>query len=387
MTPAPTVKVPTGTLRWARLRAAASLEEAAHKCGHLADDVDAWERGTVDPPLSALRELADLFGVPLSAFLLSNPPTTPPPTVERRVFAGVHTVQTTMPLAKALNRAVAFQELTHEILTETGGQIQPAPVAQVPARELARDQREVLGITLDEQRRWRDEYQALNSWRLAVESQGVFVLQIPMPDSEVRAFSLSGRPSIVVLNRTDFPKARPFSLLHEYGHLLLGSAGVCQPGPGRRAMVSEPERYCNVFAGAVLVPSSSLVRDTDALAVRALGDVPPDATIDRIAHRYQVSRGVIWYRLHDVGFTSDAVFDAKWDDWGEFYPARGDGGGGATTAQAVVRDLGPRLTDLFLRASDAGSISTADAAQYMGVSADKIGSIRDELTRWNATVD
>lgn len=388
MTAAVTVRVPGGTLRWARVRAAASLEEAAHKCGRSVDEFADWETGTADPPLSALRDLADLFGVPLSAFLLSNPPTTPPPTVERRIFAGAQGAQTTISLAKALNRAVAIQELAGELLTDIGAESERTPVAQVLATELARDQRGVLGITYDEQRRWDDEYQALRSWRMAVEGQGVFVLQMPMPDAHVRAFSLADDPPIVVLNRSDYPRARAFSLLHEYGHILLGTAGVCQPGTGRRAMVSEPERYCNTFAGAVLVPSSTLVRDPDALDVRSLEDVPHDATVDRIANRYKVSRGVVWYRLHDVGFISDEVFGRKWDDWGDFYPARaGGGGGGATTAQAVLRDLGPSLTKLVLRASEGGAISPTDASQYMGVSADKIGSIRDELNRWTAGVD
>ena len=386
MTTAVTVRVPTGTLRWARLRAAASEEEAAHKCGHSVEEFAEWEAATSDPPLSALRDLAELFDVPLSAFLLSNPPTTPPLTVERRVFAGAYDARTTISLAKALNRAVAIQQLAVELQTDAGSQTGLSPVAQVSATELARDQRGVLGITYDEQRLWDDEYQALRAWRMAVESHGVFVLQMPMPDAHVRAFSLAEDPPLVVLNRSDFPRARAFSLLHEYGHILLGSAGICEPGTGRRAMVSEPERYCNTFAGAVLVPSSTLVRDQDALDVRNLGDVPHDSTVDRIANRYKVSRGVIWYRLHDVGFTSDQVFERKWDDWGDFFPARGEGGGGATTAQAVLRDLGPSLTQLVLRASDAGAISTTDASQYMGVSADKIGSIRDELTRWTAGV-
>jgi len=108
-------------LQLARERAAASLEDAAQKCGHGPEEVAGWERGASDPPLSALRDLAAAYGVPLSVFLLSTPPQTPLPPVDRRVRSGVMEPPTTMDLARALHRAAALQVVARDVMSQLDG--------------------------------------------------------------------------------------------------------------------------------------------------------------------------------------------------------------------------------------------------------------------------
>jgi len=111
MTKPATVHVPPGILRWGRDRAKADLTEAAAKCGHAVADLTAWEEGQSDPPLTALRELAAFYQLPLAAFLLTKPKDEPTPTVDLRRLAGVDNPITNRSLALALRRATGLQVL------------------------------------------------------------------------------------------------------------------------------------------------------------------------------------------------------------------------------------------------------------------------------------
>src|SRR6266511_3793380 len=102
MTTQATVHVPSGTMQKMRRHAAQSVEAAAKKLHTTEDEVREWEAGTADPPLSALRDLADLYKLPLSAFLLSDPRMPKAPTTERRVYRDGHEPETTPELAAAL---------------------------------------------------------------------------------------------------------------------------------------------------------------------------------------------------------------------------------------------------------------------------------------------
>jgi Zn-dependent peptidase ImmA (M78 family)/transcriptional regulator with XRE-family HTH domain len=365
-----------------RRHAAQSVEAAAKRAHATEAEFGEWEAGRADPPLSALRDLANLYNVPLSAFLLSNPLLPKPPTTERRVYRDGHEPETTPELAAALNRAVAMQEVARELLEEVQGpRFMPIGDA-TPAEQLAIAQREVLGVTLRQQLAWSDAYDALNGWRTAVEAQGVFVMQYRMKGAHVRAFSLAEDPPVMVLHRSDAPRARAFSILHEYGHILLGTAGVCEPGTSRRAMeTSEPERYCNLFAGAVMVPSEVLRADSDARAIGSLGDVPPDADIDKLVRRYQASRGVVWYRLQQVGLISLTVFNAKWDEWADYHGPAREGFAAQSHAEIAVRDFGPRLANLLYLASQSGVLPVADAAQYLRVPPETLPAVGEELAK------
>jgi Zn-dependent peptidase ImmA (M78 family) len=377
-----TVRVPSGTMQKLRRHAAQSVEAAAKKVHTTEDEFQEWETGTADPPLTALRDLAGLYNLPLSAFLLSDPHLPKAPTTERRVYQDGHEPETTPELAAALNRAIAIQHVARELLEDIDAPRFKTVGDALPAEQLAIAQRGILGVTLRQQLAWTDAYDALNGWRAAVEAQGVFVMQYRMKNAHVRAFSLAKEPPVMVLHRSDAPRARAFSILHEYGHILLGTAGVCEPGTSRRAMsTSEPERYCNLFAGAVMVPSNLLRADSDARAIGDLGDVPLDRDIDKLVRRYQASRGVVWYRLQQVGLISLTIFNAKWDEWADYHGPVREGFAAQSHAEIAVRDFGPRFVNLVYVASQSGVLPVADAAQYLRIPPETLPAVGEELAK------
>jgi Zn-dependent peptidase ImmA (M78 family) len=380
VTTAATVKVASAVLRWAREHSSASLADAAARCERSPDELASWEEGTADPSLTALRKLAHYYGVPLSVFLLSEPPKVPARPVDLRTFAGVVKPEPSVDLAKALNRASALQSLARDLLNETGTQaFALGHTEQGDAESLADAQRSLVGVAVAEQRGWKDERAALRGWRSAVERRGIFVLQLPMSKAEVRAFSLSKPPPFIVLNQSDFVRSRVFSLWHEYAHVLLGTGAICMPGSGRRAMEqgAAVEVFCNRFAGAFLVPADALRTDPLAIQIVKAKSVPEDSVLDRLARRFHVSWAVIWYRLHQLGLVSQSVFTSKWQDW-DWFPMPPEGGGGMTTPERVVATYGVNFTRLVIAASGQNVVTSADAGQYLGFAPWRLADVESE---------
>jgi Zn-dependent peptidase ImmA (M78 family) len=252
-----------------------------------------------------------------------------------------------------------------------------------PSR-VAEEQRALLGIELNSQLQWGDRYRAFKEWRAAVEKLGIFVYQFRMPVEEVRGFSLNegGRPTIV-LNRSDDVRARIFTLFHEYGHLLLGTGGICLPEA--RALLRKPsdsrdERFCNEFSGSLLVPEDALLHDSDARELARTSGVPDDARFTRLVERFQVNRQVLLLRLHAARMLSSEQAEAKWSNW-ELQSqewkegSQRRGGPAERRPQRCVREFGVRFPALVLEAQADGRLTMAEALDYLSI---RIGE-RDEV--------
>jgi Zn-dependent peptidase ImmA (M78 family) len=172
--------------------------------------------------------------------------------------------------------------------------------------------RELLGVAREEPATWRNNYDALNRWRGAIEELGVLVFQAnDVEVSEMRGFSIGDTPfPVIVVNLKDVPLARVFSMLHEAAHLMLREGGLCdlaeeQASPGNRRI----EVFCNHVAGATLVPRDWLLEEELVRAQK--GAEWQDEAIASLAHRYRASREVLLRRLLILGRTSEAFYRKK----------------------------------------------------------------------------
>ncbi len=113
--------------------------------------------------------------------------------------------------------------------------------------------REQLGVTIEEQQAWNDQtgYNGLRAWIDAVEALGVLVMQDgSMPVELMRGFA-APHPSVplIVVNTQDDPRARAFTLIHEFAHLNLAAIGQKE--------WADTEAWCEGFAGEVLMPRNA----------------------------------------------------------------------------------------------------------------------------------
>jgi Zn-dependent peptidase ImmA (M78 family) len=107
-----------------------------------------------------------------------------------------------------------------------------------------------------------------------------------------------------VVDTGDTPYARIFSVLHEYAHLTLRSAGICDLDDH-----STIERYCNAAAAAALVPDELLVGRVSA--VMFLGsDESADDALRQLSRQLHGSQATILIALRERFLITQETYDA-----------------------------------------------------------------------------
>jgi Zn-dependent peptidase ImmA (M78 family) len=239
-----------------------------------------------------------------------------------------------------------------------------------------------LGITWKIQTSWTKEYEALNAWRAAVESNGILVFQTSEVElEEMRATCIPDAPlPVSLLNANDAPYGRIFSLLHEFAHILLHAGGhQTSRMMGERLPEEQPlEIAANAFAGAALLPKLLAAKIASAYPMALNGDTKALREISQKAH---MSAEAILRRFVTLGLASESVYKRnrqKWLALSEVKKASGDGG--PTIEVKTISKDGPNFTRLVLDAFEQRYISTSAASDYLGVKPRHFPNIRRELT-------
>jgi Zn-dependent peptidase ImmA (M78 family)/transcriptional regulator with XRE-family HTH domain len=305
-------------LRWAREASGYSVEDAASKVPVKVEKLAAWEAGECRPTFNQLREMANIYKRPLPVFFLPQPPIESTQKKDFRHQAGMAGLLDESPglrleIRKALNRREAALEV-YSLLQHTPKTIAFSLEQSGNPEDKAPGIREWLGINQDQQYGWRDHYEALRTWRTALEDKGFLVFQARgIEVQEMRGFSITKQPlPVVAVNSKDDPKARIFSLMHELIHVLLnlGKVGedvdLCDFG---EAGNNATEVFCNALAGAIIVPLDALlahpgVRDLDGTSV-------DDDLVSGISRRFKVSREVVLRRLLTHGLISQRFYQGR----------------------------------------------------------------------------
>jgi Zn-dependent peptidase ImmA (M78 family) len=372
--------VAPAVLIWARQSAGLSVDAAAKKLAVASDRVEAWERGDERPSVPQLRKAGAVYKRPLATFFMAEPPTTPTPLHDFRRLADAEAVSRSPELLIEQRRARRRRHIAIEIAGEAAELIPDIPLHATTADApdaLAQAARRWLGVTVSQQSTWRGEYGPLNGWLGLIESKSVLVFQTSDVDiEEMRGFSISEYPlPAIVLNATDAPRARAFTLAHELVHLFLRNGGVCDPTRVVEGGHTENERvevFCNRVAGALMVPTQDLLSDP---AVTSAGGGPrswDESVLRHLSDRFAASREVILRRLLILGRTTQAFYEGKRDEYRQSYllqrqQAKELGTGFAPYSRVVVRDLGKRYTRTVLDALEREQITPADVADYLGV--------------------
>jgi Zn-dependent peptidase ImmA (M78 family) len=383
------VPVNPKVMRWARESAGVSTWEAAARIKVDVSVIRAWEDGSAQPTIGPLRELSEFYRRPLAAFLLRTLPKDPPDPADFRIMKGGSRHLLSRETRQALNRAFELRALAAELeRQEPGNRTSGRRVLddeKTPFDVAAADTRRALGIGFDEQRAWTSPNRALNAWRRALEHRGILIFAMTMPKTEVRGFSISGPggPPAIALNTADTEPGRIFTLFHEYGHVLMGTGGICLPSTAiERHSLQGREHYCNRFAGAVLVPEDVLRGMPEALKLGTSPEIPTDAQIGAIAGAFSVSKHVLWYRLRDTGLISTQRFAAKWPLWShQKATPKTKRKGGPKAPVRVLSSRGLRFTSLVLDANHEQLITTNETLDYLAIQLGDLEAVELEARR------
>jgi Zn-dependent peptidase ImmA (M78 family)/transcriptional regulator with XRE-family HTH domain len=373
-------------LVWARKSAGLSIEEASKKAQIKPDRLKSWEEGDKQPTVIQLRKLAQIYKRPLAVFYLSEPPKT---------FDILHDFRrlpdklrsTESPHLKLEIRLAQYRRQIALDLYNMLGEDIPKFIKTVNLSEdtenVASNIRKFSGIHYDEQVSWKNEYEAFNQWRSALENLGVLIFQARKVElSEMRGFSITDAPlPVIVLNINDSPKGRIFTMLHEFVHLMLKESGLCnlEEDGLHQTHESEVEIFCNQVAGAALIPMRQLLAE-DIVTGRQKKPEWDDTELDKLASRYKASREVVLRRLLIAQLTTEAFYRQKRKEFQKEYEALGKKEGGFAPPHIIaLASAGNHFVNLVLDSYYREKITTSALSDYLNIRLEHLPKIQTEM--------
>ena len=357
-------------LRWARESIHMDAHQAAAKIGVSPDRLADWEDGADRPSMHQLRRASEVYKRPLAAFYLPNPPRDFHVPHDFRRVAGKHGGELSPEMMIELRR-VQFNRATAVELTDNQDYPVRALLGSVrvngTAHEIATRVRSLLGVSESIQAGWQTPYTALNAWKDAIERLGVLVFHFERVDvSEARGLSVADYPlPFIALNGRDSPRARVFTLIHEFCHLMSRTSGICDTA--ERTKVASPddevEAFCNRVAGEALVPRQTLL-DHPAVARHGSGSAWTPAELGEIADFFKVSREVVLRRLLHLERTTRSFYEKFRRDLAARQPRRQTGP--MPYSRRILRRVGQPFARIVIGAYYSERITGNELAEYLG---------------------
>jgi Zn-dependent peptidase ImmA (M78 family)/DNA-binding XRE family transcriptional regulator len=373
-------------LAWAREASRLDRETAAQKIGVAPEKLASWEDGTAEPTITQLRKLADTYRRAVTFFFLERRPRAAKRLPDfRRLELSADDVESPelanvireaqAKRAEALNIFAESEDNPPEFMISLDRRLQPEAAAVSLRAQLA--------IEFQQQRRWSDEYQALRAWKAAAEARGVMVLQSSgVSVDEMRGCAIAEFPlPVVILNGSDRPLGRIFTLLHELVHLAHRESALCdmrEQAP-RDEEQQRIEAYCNHVAGAVLVPAELLNLEADVRSASAQ-TVWTNEQLSRYRRQFWASRETVLRRLLILGRTSAQFYSRMRNEFVQQYAKQNaDTDIIVPVHRRVLMRNGDFLTSLALGAYDAGVLTGSALARVLGTKLEHVPKIIIEL--------
>jgi len=365
-------------LIWARTSAGYSQDDIARSVSVTEQDIQLWESGEAQPTIRQLELVAQKVKRPLAALFLPSAPHEPPPPKDyRRLPAsslGKFSPATLLAIREARNIQAQAVELMELVGEEVKRGIPEFSIRNDPEK-LAKETRDGFGVTIQQQMGWPNEYAALREWRESLAGMGVLVVQLSMPRTDARGFSILGDElSVIAVSNDDAVVARIFSVFHEFCHLCLRQPGISNPAEyllgsgGPKAVV---ETFCNRFAAAFLLPLNDPTI-LDILKGFAKGENLDEPGITQFARKLKVSKFVILGRMLSAGSISQRTYEDIFARWNMYTKKRaqkrGSQSGGPLPHILSVSERGRFYSSLVFDALDSDRISIEDAGHYLSLS-------------------
>lgn len=290
------VTVSPSVLRWARESSGYSIDYVSSRTKLSQTQIKEWEETQSEIPFSIVEKLAKVFKRPTIVLLKDTPPNEPanPPYFRKSGSKMELSPEARLTIRRARNLQRISKELIENLDLRSVHEFDESLLERSP-EQVAEEQRKTLGISYEEQVRWKDYSEALKKLKNHIEKRKIFVFQIRMPIEQMQGLSLiDDIAPAILLNSKDIPQRRIFTLLHEYAHILVGSPGVCADIDDHVDNNRGLEAWCNRFAGAFLVPKKELL---EIMHKKSLSGKVNYEVIRAIAKHFHVSNHMIFVRL------------------------------------------------------------------------------------------
>ena len=301
-------------IRWARVRAGFSLEDAREKF----KKIEMWESGDALPSYPQLEGMADKFKIPVAVFFFPAPPDVPSISESFRTLPEQEFEKLPPRMWLLLRKAKAYQL---NLMDLTGG-TNPAPRhvtrdlsfdANVSIPTMARRVREYLDVSIEDQSGWANNDIAAENWREILRNVGVSVFKDAFRVSEYSGFCLYDEEfPLIYVNNSTAKTRQMFTLFHELAHLIFQTSGIDMLNDDFIANLPENEQkietICNRFAAEFLLPEEVF---EEAFAGRSASV----GTAEELAAQFHVSREFVYRRFLDRNLITEAAYRKAAQRW------------------------------------------------------------------------
>jgi len=364
-----TAEVKPEVFKWLRESSGWALEDVGKRLKISAENVKEFEEGERSPTLRQLKDLSQAFKRPLAAFFLSKPKEEPALPKDYRMLPnreGIFDKKTILAIRKARNLQDIGKELSSNIKYETKPKVKRINIFDNP-EAAGKKYREIFRLTEEKQRKFKDSYKLFSYIRDALEDMNILVFQISMPIEDARGFALADNsPAIIVVSTKDSVEARLFSLMHEFGHILLGETIIDIPDISITTK-NKVENWCNEFASSFLLPKETAKRIFEA----EHENLTVGKTLNSLARRYKVSKAMLLLNMYKLNFISKTIYQSILDRYKPEDVAvkkkEGKKGGGIPSDKRCLSEVGNKFISLVANNFDRKYITYSDALNYLSI--------------------
>jgi len=335
-------------LKWARKRSGYSIEKAAKNLLNPKKLKNA-EEGRDNLTFIQFKKIANRYKYPITYFYLKKPPKEREIKDFRVLYSSEQNKSPNLNyeirrIFKKRDHALKYQKFGERYEYDFVNSIIIDQDTEIVANKILK----LLEINQNFRKKWKNDYDSFNGWKSAIENLGILIFQVSnIKIEEMRGFSISAIPyPVIVLNRSDSPYGRCFSLIHELCHIMLNAGGLCILNQEDEDHF-KIEKFCNYVAGSVLVPKNALLEYLEKNNIKNL-ELGEDFVLNPLVRYFRASKEVILRRLLIFGKINKSLYQNKHKLW-ELFPKK-KSSGGEFGYQKVLRTQSKLYINLILNA-------------------------------------
>lgn len=367
------VEVNPSILKWAIGSSGWDEQEIAKKLKLSSNIFGGWLKGEANPTLKQLEDLAKTVKRPLTVFFLSEPPKEKPLPKDYRMLPekeGKFDKKTILAIRRARRLQKVSKELSENLNASLVKATPTIKLSENP-KEIAEKYRAEFKFDEGTQKKLKTPYEVFNFLRDIIEDKNIIVFQIPMPVEDARGFTLvDDSPAVIVVTSKDLIEARIFTLMHEFGHVLLNESGVSMPENALFIKnLDSVEKWCNDFSSAFLLPE-----------VLARSEFSQNKDVGKLSRAYKVSKAMLFYNMYRLNFISKQQYDSFIDKYKleilkPKEKADKKGGFRQTADKQCLSERGQKFVSLVVNNVDKGFITHSDALDYLSIKAKNLDKV------------
>lgn len=376
------IEVEPKVLQWAIGTSGWTQAEIVKKLKISPSTFQHWLNGEIHPSLKHLEELSKTVKRPLAAFFLSQPPEEPPLPKDYRQLPekeGKFDKKTILAIRRARRLQSISKELAENLNIPLRSAITYVKQSDNP-KKIAECYRKDFGLTEELQKKMKTPYEMFAFLRGALEKKNILVFQIPMLLEDARGFTLvDTSPEVVIANSKDQIEARIFTLMHEFGHVLLHESGVSMPERTLFAQrVGPVEKWCNDFASAFILPE--VMANVEFTGYK--NNLTDTLILSKFSRRYKVSKSMLLYNMFKLRYISQKEYDTVL----KRYPSdkirgKSTGFAAASADKRCIQEKGQKFVSLVASNFEQGLITRSDALEYLSIKSKNLEKILNRVKK------